>query len=234
MERIVQPELLDELPARDKRALRSRRDIRRLNRLMGHAGILAGVLGSPVNRASGRRVVELGAGDGHFLLSVARRLRRSWPAAEATLVDRLDVVEPCLSDGFGRLGWRLRVEVAEAAEWLRKAPSKGDGAMICNLLLHQIESEPLKELVRLAAPSARVFVALEPRRAWWPHFCSRFLRLAGCGSVTRHDAPVSVRAGFAGRELSEIWPQDGAWELTERRAGIFSHVFVARRRKGTP
>jgi hypothetical protein len=51
----------------------------------------------------------------------------------------------------------------------------------------------------------------------------------GCNAVTRHDATVSVRAGFSGNELSALWPADSGWQLTERRAGFFSHVFVARR-----
>ena len=46
MERVVQPELLDELPARDPRAARSRRDIQRLNLLMKHHRIMANALGT--------------------------------------------------------------------------------------------------------------------------------------------------------------------------------------------
>jgi hypothetical protein len=40
---------------------------------------------------------------------------------------------------------------------------------------------------------------------------------------------LSVRAGFSGNELSALWPADGGWQLTERRAGHFSHLFIARR-----
>jgi hypothetical protein len=47
--------------------------------------------------------------------------------------------------------------------------------------------------------------------------------------VTRHDAVLSVRAGFAGRELSALWPSADGWKLEERRAGLFSHLFVAHR-----
>jgi hypothetical protein len=38
---------------------------------------------------------------------------------------------------------------------------------------------------------------------------------------------VSVRAGFAGKELSAAWPA-GAWQLEERVAWPFTHLFVAR------
>jgi hypothetical protein len=53
--------------------------------------------------------------------------------------------------------------------------------------------------------------------------------MVGCSEVTRHDAIVSVRAGFAGRELSMLWPAEG-WDTAEKSAGLFSHSFAARRR----
>ena len=73
------------------------------------------------------------------------------------------------------------------------------------------------------------FIALEPRRSSWSFALSRQLWAIGCNRVTRHDAPVSVRAGFSGNELSRLWPQNGKWRLQERPAGWFSHLFLARR-----
>jgi len=60
---------------------------------------------------------------------------------------------------------------------------------------------------------------------------SRLLRLIGCNRVTRHDAPISVRAGFTGQELSQLWPAGQGWLLEERPAGWFSHLFIAQRRE---
>jgi hypothetical protein len=51
----------------------------------------------------------------------------------------------------------------------------------------------------------------------------------GCGPVTRHDARLSIQAGFAGNELSELWPEKQGWRLSEQPAGWFSHLFIARR-----
>jgi len=59
---------------------------------------------------------------------------------------------------------------------------------------------------------------------------SRAVGLIGCNRVTRHDAPASVRAGFTGRELSQLWPEPESWLLEERAAGPFSHLFVAQRK----
>ena len=41
MHRVVQPELLDDLPPTDRRAIHSRADLRRLNFIMRHAAIIS-------------------------------------------------------------------------------------------------------------------------------------------------------------------------------------------------
>ncbi len=197
---------------------------------MGHPGILSRALNKNWNGRDTRQIVEIGAGDGHFLLSVARRLRGKWPDVNATLVDRLDALDPQTREHFNRLGWRVRVEIAEASEWLRQAPPRTADTIISNLFLHQCHTEQIVEMFRLAVRSARVVIALEPRRSWRSRLGGRFLWCIGCSSVTRHDARISIRAGFAGRELSALWPDDKNWELLERPAGWFSHLFIARRK----
>jgi hypothetical protein len=230
MERIVQPEVLDVLPPQDQRALRSRRDLRRLNAWMGHPRIMSRALAENWNGRDSRQIVEIGSGDGHFLLSVARRLRGKWPRVNATLVDQLDVLDPQTREHFDRLGWRVRVEIVEATEWLRQSSPRTAETIISNLFLHQFQTEQLAGLLQLAAHSARVVIALEPRRSWRARFGGCLLWLIGCGLVTRHDGKISIRAGFAGRELSALWPDDKNWELHERPAGSFSHLFIARRK----
>jgi hypothetical protein len=84
----------------------------------------------------------------------------------------------------------------------------------------------------LAAIAARcdAFVACEPRRSLPGMIGSRLLPALGVSADTRHDAAVSVRAGFRGEELSRLWPADGiGWTLSERPAGPFSHLFIASR-----
>jgi hypothetical protein len=72
--RTLQAELVDELPANHPGAIHSRRDLRRLNTLMGHAGILAHSLQKAFPEKPPSRILEIGAGDGELLLRVARRL----------------------------------------------------------------------------------------------------------------------------------------------------------------
>jgi hypothetical protein len=86
-------------------------------------------------------------------------------------------------------------------------------------------------LLRAVARQARIFIAIEPHRSERSLLFSRLLWLIGCNRVTRHDALVSVRAGFAGRELSRLWPAGQSWMLQERSAGWFSQLFIAQRRE---
>jgi hypothetical protein len=60
---------------------------------------------------------------------------------------------------------------------------------------------------------------------------TRLLWGIGCNSVTRHDARVSVRAGFRDQELSALWPAQSGFELAEFSGGYASHLFVAVKRR---
>jgi hypothetical protein len=233
VKRIVLPELLDVLPPEDPRARRSRRDLRRLNALMGHPAIMARALqvNSPGDHT--REVIELGAGDGHFLLKVAARLNGNWQGAQAILLDRLPAMEAETQAAFAGLGWQARAETAEVTDFLRAADDKTarTRTMVSNLFLHQFDDETLKGLLARAAQSCSLLIALEPRRGWWPQLNGRLLWFIGCGPVTRHDAQVSIRAGFTGNELTQLWPDRENWRCIERPAGLFSHLFIARRIK---
>jgi len=144
-----------------------------------------------------------------------------------TLLDHQKIVALQTLSSFTSLGWRAEAEAADVFNWLPAV--EGMDVIVANLFLHHFEDAQLVELFRAIADRARLFVAIEPRRSRWPLFCCRLLWAIGCNAVTRHDAAVSVRAGFSGSELSALWPVDEDWQLTERRTGFFSHIFVARR-----
>jgi hypothetical protein len=226
--RHVEPELLDELPPDDPYAIGSRRDLVRLNAWMGHSRIMAGALRLTCPSPRPRRVVELGAGDGRFLLSVARRLPSEWRGTTAVLVDQHDAVSKQTQQGFEGQGWRLEVVKADVFDWLKRPTVGFCDAVVANLFLHHFPWARLTRLLAEAARLAKTFIAIEPRRAAWPLTCSHMVWLIGCNRVTQNDAPASVRAGFAGAELSRLWPADGGWSLQERRAGWCSHLFIAR------
>jgi len=218
--RMLEPEWLDELPPQDLRAVRSRADLRRVNWLMGNARLISSALRSHIKEGS--RIADLGSGDGHLMLAIARRLRR--PAVELTLVDRAPVVSDATLAEFGALGWRVRVVARDALAFLREEPIE---VVVANLFLHHLDAEALRQLFKLCSERARLVAACEPRRSQLALLGCRLMWFIGANDVTRHDAVVSVRAGFTGRELSALWP--ATWTLDERSAPPFSHLFVAKR-----
>lgn len=234
MNRRVEPELLDTLPPADPRAARSRRDLRRVNAWMRHHAIMARALEKNWNAAAFRQITELGAGDGDFLLRVAQKMkarpaasRPAPPEVRATLLDRQPDVSAETLAAFAAQGWRAEAVVADVFAWPQT--SAAAGVVLANLFLHHFEDARLAELLRRISQRAKLFIALEPRRARWPLLCSRLLGAIGCNDVTRHDAVVSVRAGFSGNEISALWPDKQNWQLTEQSAGAFSQLFVARK-----
>jgi hypothetical protein len=235
VKRLVQPELLDTLPPGDSRAIRSRRDLRRINWWMGNPAIMARALQDHLPKPSSQ-ITELGAGDGDFLLRVAQKIQvgqasslSSSAPQLATLLDLQKNISPETLTAFARFGWRAEAIVANAFDW--SPATSADEAVVANLFLHHFEDERLAELLRKISQNAKLFVAIEPRRSARPSVAGKLLRLIGCNDVTRHDAVVSIRAGFDGEEISALWPDRKNWQLTERRAGLFSHLFIARRRE---
>ncbi len=226
MRRDVKTEMLDVLPPDDLEATKSRRDLRRLNWLMGHARILGRLLEEALPARVPARIVEFGAGDGGVMLSLARRFARRWPNVQVILVDKCNVVTDETRDAFSKSGWQLRVVEADIFEWVALAGQRAD-AIICNLFLHHFTDERLVWLFDACTRRTDVFVAAEPHRAEVSRALSRFAGLIGCGPVTRHDIVLSVQAGFAEHELSALWPADGGWILRENAAGLFTHIFLA-------
>lgn len=222
--RVLESEWLDELPAGDLRAIRSRADLRRVNTVMGNARMIAAALKRFLPEAGSLHIADLGAGDGALALAVARKLRR--PGARLTLVDRAPVVHGITLERFHALGWRAAIAAADVFAFLSRASERFD-AVFVNLFLHHFDDARLAPLLALIASRTRLLVACEPRRSALALVGSRLLWALGCNDVTRHDALVSVRAGFANQELTSLWPSSTGWSLVERAAGPFSHLFVA-------
>ena len=222
--RSIEAEWLDALSPDDPRAMRSRRDLRRVNGIMQQVGIMARLLEAHHSGARPRRLVELGGGDGTFMLRVAQRL--GWPDVELMLVDQQDIVAEHTCECFATLGWRLRIRQANVFDFLGQESEISD-VVTANLFLHHFGDAELVRLLAGAAGLAPLFVACEPRRSAPALLGARMLFAIGCNDVSRHDAVASVRAGFAGSELSGLWPTAGNWRFHERPAWPFTHAFVA-------
>lgn len=232
--RVVAPEWLDTLAPDDPRARRSRGDLRRINRLMAAPSLLAKSLDALLASSPGAPLIELGAGDGSLALLLARRLSKRWPQRTLGLLDLQPGVSSATLAAFEALGWKVQVIPADVLDWLARPPVTAEAEarpiVFANLFLHHFEGARLQALLAGIADRAQAFVCLEPRRSATALLGSRLLGAIGCNDVTRHDAVVSVRAGFAAQELSACWPDASGWTLRESGAGLFSHRFEAGRR----
>ena len=226
MRRHIQEEILDGLAVDDPRAIQSRRDLQKVNTFMGHPGMVVRALGAVPDGL--RRLVELGAGDGTFLLKVARRLRNQ-SRVRAVLVDRRPSVSAATREGFEKAGWEIETCESDVFEWLCRSQAETADVTVANLFLHHFRDGELAHLMNLAAQQTKRFVACEPRRSRTGLAGVPLLRLLGCNEVTLHDGDLSVRAGFRDHELGALWPPDAGWRLTERQRGLFTHAFLAAR-----
>src|SRR6476646_4054902 len=111
--RRLEAEWLDTLPATDARAARSRRDLVRVNTLMGNRRIVVDALRS----VPPRTVADLGAGDGRLALRVVRAVGGS---GEIVLVDREASVSDATLDAFRAIGWKPTVARTDVFDWLER------------------------------------------------------------------------------------------------------------------
>ena len=217
--RLLTPEILDFLAADDPRALRSRRDLARINWVMRQGAIMAKTLAA---FPAPRLLADLGGGDGRFLLGVAKRL--GWRNVRAVIADRQDIVSAQTRAGFETLDWSCEVLRGDIFETL---PRLVPDIVTANLFLHHLDDAALASLLVLVASRARGFAACEPRRSALALLGSRLVGAMGANDVTRHDAVASVRAGFIDQEVSALWPKDDRWTLNEHGAFPFTHLFEA-------
>ena len=149
MRRVIQPEILDELPADDPRAIQSRRDLQKVNTFMGHPAMVARELGAASTPP--RVVVELGAGDGTFLLRVAKRLRHR-PRVRALLVDRRPSLSDATRNGFAAAGWDVEICESDVFEWLSRPSPQTADVTVANLFLHHFREGELARSVDALHP----------------------------------------------------------------------------------
>ena len=225
MNRIVEPELLDTLSPADPRAERSRRDLRRVNAWMRNHDIMARALEQNWNGRSPKQITELGAGDGNFLLAVAKKMSSRWPDVNVTLLDRQENISAGTLAAYANFGWRAEAVVADVFDW----PPIETEIVVANLFLHHFENARLLELLGKISPAPVCswpsnHFALPVRFYAAACFVSQWLH-----HVTLHDAALSIRAGFMNHEIPELWPDKENWRLTEHRTGFFSHLFIAQK-----
>ncbi len=197
--RCVRPEILDHLPADDPEARRSRRDLRRINFLMGNERWIRRTIRRLPAALVARGIVELGAGDGALLA----QLVASFPNARVTGCD----LAPRPASLDARVLWRQ-------GDVLATGRPAGGGVLVANLFLHHFEGGELRTLGELC-DGFEVVVFNEPDHAMLPHALG-FLMWPLVNRVTRHDMHASISAGFTKGELPGLLGLDpDRWRFSE-------------------
>jgi hypothetical protein len=214
MQRTIDAEFLDSLPADHPDARHSRRDLRIVNRIMGNHRWLGRTL--PRILRPGERALELGAGNGEF----ARRL-----ALSGFAMDGLDTA-PRPKGWPDELAWH-------AADLRGFDGYDRYSAVVGNLIFHHFDDGTLAELGERLARSARVIIACEParRRLSQVLFCM-LAPIFRANRITRHDAAASIAAGFRADELPRaLGLRREAWTFRCRTTLLGAYHMVAVRRE---
>jgi hypothetical protein len=191
-ERVVEPEILDSLDANDPAAIRSRKDLRLINWFMRGEAWIVQQLASFENL---RKVVELGAGDGHL----ARLIKEKFPEVEVIAVDLID--RP--SGVPNEIEWR-------SENVLQSDCYDSETVVVANLFIHHLDEEALYKLGDKISPCRAILMA-EPHRYWFSKLVG-FTTFPFINHVTKHDMMVSIDAGFRFGELAGLINVDWHWD----------------------
>lgn len=212
MNRIVIPELLDSLPADDPSALRSRRDLSRINGMMGNLRWLRHAIVNS-NLSHGAHVIEVGAGDGSLANALAR------DGYQVTAID----LSPAPENLEKGVTWIC-------GDLFEVLPRLSGDVLVGNLFWHHFNDEQLGGLAATIG-SFDAVLASEPLRARFPLALGALL-VPFINHVTRHDMFISIRAGFRAGELPRCWQLDAEkWQIEETIGLLGTSRFIARRRK---
>lgn len=211
MPRLIAPEMLDHLPPEADAAQRSRRDLRRINVVLGNPGWFRRELARRLR--PGDRILEIGAGDGHLRRIAPRGV--SW--------DALDPV-PAPADWPAGSRWH-RTHVQHFDGWA------GYSVIVGNLIFHHLAAADLAGLGAALRPHARLLLASEPARSRRSHAGFRLLcLLLRAHPVTQHDGRVSIDAGFRHDELAQaLGLTDDGWTRRTRTSWRGASRLIASR-----
>ena len=220
--RKLTPEILDALDQDDPKAIRSRRDLRIINTVLGGTRwILRNVDDLLSKDQTITKIVECGAGDGTMTLELASLLAEKHPKVSLTAVD----LQPAPRN------WQAHDKVTWHRGDLLKSPELFDEhtLVVANLMLHHFTAEQLGTLGK-EFTTAKAAVLSEPHR--WRKWMRFALYPLGLNSVTRHDMRISIESGFTDTELVDFLGFDSSqWDVISGSTFRGLHQVIARRKE---
>ena len=180
--RKLTPELLDHLPHDDPGAIRSRRDLRRINRFMGNNAWILSQISSET-----KFITEIGSGDGYLLNLISKQ----FPHAELTAYD----LAPRRENLPAKVRW-IQGDI------LHLPPARSGGLLIANLFLHHFTDKQLGKLAQWLH-HFDTLIFNEPLRSKLPLLLGK-AAYPFIHPITRHDMRVSIEAGFVIDEIPSI------------------------------
>lgn len=211
--RLVQPEILDSLPEDAPAALRSRRDLRILNRLMGNEAWIRHAVAARAKK--GERILEVGAGEGALCLQLMAD--GLGPAAGLDVVRR--------PRAWPQQATWFQTSVFDFVSW------PDYPVVVASLVFHHFKADELAALGAQLSRGARLIVISEPLRARRAAgLFSLVCPLIRADPVTRHDGRVSIEAGFRRDELAVFLKLDSREWTWRVRETLTAYRFIAERR----
>jgi 2-polyprenyl-3-methyl-5-hydroxy-6-metoxy-1,4-benzoquinol methylase len=218
-------ELIDG-PLDDREALEANlRDLRRLNRLTGGAGLSVRAIRELL--PAGGTILDVGTGGADIPVRLLADARQRGTPLEVTATDsRREVLDAALAvlPGLADLPG-LRLELGDGLDL-----AYGDGSFDvahASLVLHHLDGPDAVSFLReLRRVSRRGIVVNDLGRSWWFWLGAWLVtRSARASHFTRHDGPLSVRTAWTVDEM-EILLRKAGLEPVRRLTGFAGHRYA--------
>ena len=219
-------ELMDHLDAPGDELARNLADISRLNRIGATQTIVRQVAPFLARLGAGRtlRILDVGTGGADIPLAIAQWAREHDHRLRIVALD----VHPTILAYAARAA-RDTPEVRVIGGDALDAPIRPGSIdlALCSLVLHHLPEDAVVSLLRRLASLVRIgFIVNDFRRgrlAWAAVWLAT--HLTRCGSMARHDGPLSVRRAYTPAELAQLSRRAGL-DIRWQRAPVFRQIGV--------
>ena len=226
MRRSVDVEELLDGPLDDPAVLRGNlRDLERVNRWFGGAGLSARAIDTLAGDRETLTVLDVGTGAADIPVALLARAARDGRRLHVTGIDNRPEVLVAAVERQPRLSMTPGLELHVGDGRALPYPDRSFDIAHASLLLHHLEPAAavalLREMSRVARRGIVVNDLLRSRVAWLGAWL--LSRIATRNRYTRHDAPLSVRRAYTVAELTSLLAAAGLRVGASTVGGPFGH-----------